>query len=56
MDEADNFPFQEDTFSSRSETVPGTLSDSETSILQKSLLVSFDDAAGEYEVALLDET
>ncbi len=56
MDEADNFPFQEDSFSSRSETVPGTSSDSEISILQKSLLVSFDDAAGEYEVALLDET
>ena len=52
MDEADDFPFQDDSFSSRSETVLGTSSDSETSILQKSLLVSFDDAAGEYEVAL----
>lgn len=56
MDEPDDFPFQDDSFSSRSETVDST-SDSDPSMSRlsaKSLLVSFDDAAGEYEVALND--
>lgn len=60
MDEPDEFPFQQDSFcSSHSETVESTTSehdsDTSTSPLQRrSLLVSFDAAADEFEVPLND--
>lgn len=55
MDEPGDFPFQDDSFSSRSDTVGSTSDSSGISCLPgKSLLVSFDDAAGDYEVALDD--
>ena len=58
MDEPENFPIQDDSFSSRSATATSTSDDSGESSLSRlparSLLVSFDAAVDEYEVPLND--
>jgi hypothetical protein len=56
MDEPNDFPFQDDSFcSSHSATVDSTSdSDDESPLPSRSLLVSFDEASDEFEVALND--
>lgn len=59
MDDPENFPIQEDSFSSRSATANSTSDDdsrdsSLSRLPARSLLVSFDDAVDEYEVPLND--
>ena len=58
MDQPDNFPLQDDSFSARTGTASSTSDDSDTCLSSRlparSLLVSFDDAADEFEVPLID--